>query len=141
MRQREIVEFLRGVPLFAECTARDLQTVARHGERLHVEAGKDLVTEGNEGSAFYMLLEGTAVVRRNGRKVGELGTGDFVGELALLDPAPRNATVTTTSDVVALALTERMFNVMVRDLPGLRRGMLTGLAGRLRALDRQLAVL
>ncbi len=141
MRQREIVEFLRGVPLFAECSVRDLQTVARHGERLRVDAGQHLVAEGNPGSAFYMLLEGEAVVRRNGRKVGELTTGDFVGELALLDPAPRNATVTASTDVVALAVTERMFNVMIRDLPGLRRGMLTGLAGRLRALDRQLAVL
>lgn len=135
MRNDQIVDSLSQVPIFAQCSKKDLKSVVRHGERLGVEGGTDLVVQGSEGSAFYLVLDGTAIVRRNGRKVATLGPGDFFGELALLDPAPRNATVTAADDVEVLALSTRMFNVVIRDLPRLRRGVLGAMADRLRSLD------
>lgn len=135
LTNKHILELLSAVPLFAECTKTDLRSVIRHGERLEAKAGEDLVVQGSPGSAFFLLLDGTARVKRNARKVAELGAGDFFGELSLLDPAPRNATVTATTDVVLLALTERMFKVALRDLPRLRRGLLTAMSLRLRELD------
>lgn len=135
MRNSQIVEHLANVPLFVNCTKKDLQSVVRHCETLKVDGNTEIVCQGNEGSAFYLLLEGTADVRRNNRRVAQLEAGDFFGELALLDPAPRNATVTSTSPVQLLALTTRMFNVAMRDLPRLRRGLLSSMATRLRDLD------
>lgn len=137
MRKDDIVERLREVQLFAECSKTDLRSVLRHSERLEIEAGRDIVVEGNEGKVFYLVLTGEVEVRRKGRKVAALGPGAHFGELALLDPGPRNATIRATTDVEVLGITERMFQVVMRDLPTLRRGMLRGLAGRIRELDKR----
>jgi CRP/FNR family cyclic AMP-dependent transcriptional regulator len=136
MRKTELVELLGRVPLFSECTKTDIRSVMRHSEELRADAGTDIVTQGRPGRVFYLLLHGEAEVRRNARRVAVLGPGDFFGELALLDPGPRNATVTATTDVTLLAISDRMLQVALRDLPRMRRGMLSSMAGRLRDLDR-----
>ena len=138
MRKSDILNRLQGVPLFEFCTVRDLRILERHGERLTAPAGSDLVVQDHDGSAFYLVLDGDARVIRNNRTIARLGSGDHFGELALLDPSPRNATVRAETDVTVLVISHRMFNVVMRDLPGLRRAMLRSMAQRLRTLDRSL---
>ena len=96
-RRKDLQESLAEVGLFSACSKRDLGILARHTEVVTVPAGSELTTEGEEGDAFYVVLDGTAVVRRKGRKVASLGPGSHFGELAMLDPAPRDATVTAES--------------------------------------------
>ncbi|MBA3653271.1 MAG: cyclic nucleotide-binding domain-containing protein, partial [Actinobacteria bacterium] len=97
-----LVEQLREVPLFAACSRGDLKIVARHTAQVDVPAKTVIVKEGERGDSFYVVISGQAAVRRkvgrSAKKVATLGPGGYFGELALLDPGPRNATVEATSD-------------------------------------------
>ena len=83
--------------------------MARRAEDVRVPAGKVLVTEGETGHEFFVILDGTAKVTRQGRSIATLGPGQAFGELALLDKAPRNATVVAESDVELVVLGQREF--------------------------------
>ena len=127
----ELAAALAHVPMFNRCSARDLRIVARHAEMVTVPAGTAVVTEGEEGDTFYLLLAGAAEVDGT-----TLRPGAHFGELSLLDPAPRSATVILTEDSVLAVLSLRMFRVLLRDLPQLSFGMLGSLAAQLREARR-----
>ena len=91
--RRELEELLSEVGLFSRCTKRERQTIARHAQAAELPAGVDLVREGEPGDALFVILEGEAVVTREGHEVGRVGPGSHFGELAILDGAPRSATV------------------------------------------------
>ncbi len=129
---KEIVRRLEGIELFQRCTPSDLKIIARHAETIHVEAGRMIVRQGDDGDALFVVLSGSATVEHSGTPVARLDPGDYFGELALLDPAPRAATVTATSDTELAVLGVRMFRVLLRDLPPLGAKLLADLAGRLR---------
>ena len=136
-RRDDLISHLGEVPLFSKCSRRDLQTVIKHVEVLALHGGAQVISQGQAGDAFYVLLEGAAVVRRNGRKVGELGPGDYFGELALLDPAPRNADVVAAGDVEVARLDAGSFRTMLRSVPAMNERLLAGLARRIRDADRK----
>ncbi len=98
-------------------------------------AGKALVTEGETGHEFFVILSGTAKVTRRGRKIASLAPGDAFGELALLEKAPRNATVVAETDMELVVLGQREFAGIVDEVPGFARKMLAGMAKRLREAD------
>ena len=102
--------------------------------------GKVLTTEGDPGREFFVLIEGTADVRRKGRKVNTMGAGDFFGEIALVSNRPRTATVTATSPLRLLVITDRALpradaQDAVDPVEGARRARR---ALRARALDLEL---
>jgi len=132
---RDLASGLASVPLFSACSKRDLQIIARHTEVVEVPAGTEVVTEGGKGDAFFFILGGEAVVRRRGRKVATLGPGQFFGELALLDPAPRDATVVATDRLTVGVLGARVFRAIVLDVPAMSEKLLRGMAKRLREAD------
>ena len=134
-----MVAHLEDVPLFSNCSRKDLQTISKHLETGICAEGSPIVRQGETGNAFYVVLEGRAVVRRNGRKVGELGPGDYFGELALLDPAPRNADVVAVTQVSYARLLVQDFRSLLRAVPALNERLLAGLAHRLREADRRAA--
>jgi CRP/FNR family cyclic AMP-dependent transcriptional regulator len=80
-------------------------------------------------------VSGKAAVTRNGKKVANLGPGDYFGELALLDRRPRSATVTSETDMDVLVLSQRQFNGLLQSVPTIGRKMLSAMAGRLREAD------
>jgi CRP/FNR family cyclic AMP-dependent transcriptional regulator len=133
--RRELISGLAAVPLFRACSKRDLEIVARHTEVVDVPAGAAVVEEGGKGDAFFFILTGEAVVSRRGRTVTRLGPGRFFGELALLDPAPRDATVVAASPLIVGVLAARVFRAIVRDVPALSERLLRGMAQRLREAD------
>ena len=139
MNRAQMATALQEVPLFAHCSQRDLRTLLRHLDLHQVEEGTAMVEQGAPGNAFYFLVSGSADVVRNGRRVGALGRGGFFGEMALLDPGPRTASVIATEHCEVLTVSHRMFNVVFRDLPTLRKGLLKSMAGRLRSLDDRLS--
>ena len=132
MNKKELAEGLAAVPLFARCTKRELRTIARHVETMTLADGTEVVTEGDEGETFFFVLSGELVVEQDGKKTNTLGPNDHFGELALLDPAPRSATVTAKGEVELAALSVRMFRVLLRDMPQMSAGMLGSLASQLR---------
>ena len=100
-------------------------------------AGTNVVCAGERGDVFYVVLTGEATVHRNGRLAGRLGPGGYFGELALLDPAPRAATVRAATPLEVGTLGHRQFLAMLRDLPAVGDGLLASMAGQLRdALGR-----
>jgi CRP/FNR family cyclic AMP-dependent transcriptional regulator len=137
MARDAFVDHLARVPLFSACSQKDLRLVAKRAEDVKVEAGKQLVTEGDTGTEFFVIIEGNATVQRHGQKVAELGPGDFFGDLALLDRAPRNATVTAETPMELLLLGQREFAGLIDDVPEFAHKLLAGLARRVRQQDSQ----
>lgn len=131
------LENLAKIPLFSGLSKRDLQRVARASNEVTREAGTVLVDQGDLGREAFFVIEGTAIVKRNNRKVSTLGPGDAVGELALLDHGPRTATVTAETDMTILVLSAREFSGLIEQVPGLASKLLGQLAKRVRELDRQ----
>ena len=92
--------------------------------------------QGQTGREAYVILEGSATVKRNGKKIGSAKTGAVIGELSLLDHGPRTATVTADTDVRLLVVTERGLKAAVENIPAISRKLLKALATRVRELDR-----
>lgn len=119
------------VPLFSRCSRRELARIAQLADEVDLRAGKTLTREGATGREFFVLLEGTAEVRRDGKWISTMHGGDFFGEIALVTNVPRTATVMTTSPVRALVITDRAFRELLRDSPEIQGKVLEAVAARL----------
>ncbi|MGI9647251.1 MAG: cyclic nucleotide-binding domain-containing protein [Acidimicrobiia bacterium] len=132
------IELLKEVPLFANLDRHELEEIGRHADEVSVAEGTVVVTQDASGNSFYVIVEGTADVMRDGRKLAELSDGDFLGEMALLEDLPRSATVVTTSPTRLLEMHRRDFSSVLDSAPHLARKMLATLAHRLRHADEEL---
>ena len=131
LRKSAKIELIKRVPLFGGLSKRELDEVAGIADELAMDAGSELTHEGAAGHEFLVLVEGTADVRRKGRKVNTLGSGDFLGEIALITGVPRTATVTTTAPARMLVITARDFRSLLRRTPSIQLKVLEALASRL----------
>jgi CRP-like cAMP-binding protein len=122
------------VPLFARCTKVQLTRIAQLADELDLPTGKTLTREGAPGREFFVILEGCAEVRRNGRLIASMRCGDFFGEIALVTDVPRTATVKTTSAVRVLVLPSREFRQLLRTSPDIQGKVLQAVAERLGAM-------
>ena len=125
------IDLIKRVPLFSSASKQELAEIASIADEIDLPEGKVLITEGDAGREFFVLVDGTADVARGGKKVATLGPGDFFGEIALISKTPRNATITTTSPVRALVITDRAFRQLLERWPDIAVGVLTALAERL----------
>jgi CRP-like cAMP-binding protein len=133
LRRDAKIELLKRVPLFAGCSKQELGELALVADEIDVDAGKVLTREGDSGREFFVLVEGAAEVRRKGRRVRTLDSGDFFGEIALVSDRPRTATVTTTAPGRLLVVTDRAFRELMQKMPSIQLKVLTALADRLAA--------
>jgi CRP-like cAMP-binding protein len=133
-RSDSFVDTLATVPLFSACSKKELQMVAKSADRVTLPAGHEVVREGAAGTEFFVILDGRARVERHGREVAVIGPGGFFGDLALLDRAPRNASVIADTDLEVAKLGQRAFDTLL-DHPGFSKKLLAGLARRLREQD------
>lgn len=126
------VESIRRVPLFSGCSKRELADVALIADELRFDAGTTLIQQGASGREFIVVIEGAVEVQKDGKAVVQPGEeAKFFGEIALLTGGPRTATVTTTSPVRALVITDRAFGRLLRDSPQIQAKVLQSLAERL----------
>jgi CRP/FNR family cyclic AMP-dependent transcriptional regulator len=135
--KKSYLESLRRVSLFSSCSNKDLEKIAKAGDEVTMAAGSLVVDQGQTGREAFVILKGSATVRRNGKKVATLGPGSVVGELSLLDHGPRTASVVADTDCVMLVISQRQFLGVLDSIPALSHKMLATLAGRIRELDRQ----
>ena len=131
LRRDAKIELIARVPLFGRCTKKELNAIASRADELTLPEGRELVRQGERGREFVVIVDGSADVRRNGRRINQLGRGDFLGEIALLSGAPRTATVTTTSTTRILVLTEGAFRQVTAELPSVQARLLAALSARL----------
>jgi CRP-like cAMP-binding protein len=131
LRKNAKVELMRNAPLFSSCSKRELAEIASLADEIDFPEGKTLIKEGERGREFFVLIEGTVDVRKEGRVLAHRGGSDCFGEMALILDAPRMATVTTTSPVRALVLTDRAFRDLIERSPDIQLKILKSLAQRL----------
>jgi CRP-like cAMP-binding protein len=122
--------------MFANCSQRELQTVARAVREVDHKAGTEIAREGEPGIGLFIITQGSATVSIGGRKKGSIKPGEFFGEIALLDGGPRTATVTADTDVKLLGLTEWVFRGLVQEHPSIAVKTLQAMAGRLRSATK-----
>jgi CRP/FNR family transcriptional regulator, cyclic AMP receptor protein len=125
------IDLLKNVPLFAGCSKTELQRIASLADELDLGDGATLIREGERGREFIVIAEGTVNVTRNGKQLRELGAGDFIGEIALVADVPRTATVTATSPVRLLVVTDRAFRGLLEQMPSIAKKVLQSLGERL----------
>jgi CRP/FNR family cyclic AMP-dependent transcriptional regulator len=138
MAKTHIDGLLTTVPLFSRCTKRELSVLSRLTTKMTIPAGQDVTRQGRFGREFIVIVIGKATVAIDGRVVATLGPGDFFGEIALLDGGPRTATVTADTDLVAEVMSHQEFASLLIEVPDVTRGILRGVAARLRAADADL---
>ena len=122
---------LSQVPLFAGCSKNELRTIATLADEIDLRQGKVLTRQGAPGREFFVLLEGTVEVMRDGERIDTLGEGDFFGELALISNIPRTATVTATAPIRALVVFGRDFRRLLEEDAGIARKVLEAMAERM----------
>lgn len=135
MARPAYLDHLASVSLFSACSQRELTAVARASDEVDLSEGRVLCEQGDIGREAFVILEGTAEVRRSGKKVATLTTGACFGELALLDNGPRTATVVATSDLKVLVIGAREFAALVSEVTPIAHKLLKSLATRIRELD------
>jgi len=126
---------LSHVPLFAGCSKKELRLIATLADEIDVRRGKVLTRQGAPGREFFVLLEGTVEVVRDGKQLTTLGEGEFFGELALISNIPRTATVTATSPIRALVVFGRDFRRLLEEDAGIAMKVLGTMAERMPPAD------
>jgi CRP-like cAMP-binding protein len=130
------LEHIQSVRLFSECTFEELQILDRLADEIEVEAGTRFVTQGHYSRDAYIVVAGEARVERDGRRIGTVVPGDTIGELSVIEPGLRTATVIADTPMIVLAMQSPQFLTAVEDVAPLARNLLRSMAKRLReALD------
>jgi hypothetical protein len=139
----EKMMLIRQVPIFAELDADDLEELAAVVDEKRVEAGKDLFREGESGDAVYLIIKGTVRVFTGGidgrpeRILNELGPGACLGEMAVLDAAPRSATGRAVDRVRALRVPGEGFKRVMSERPEMSEAIVAELVKRMRGMMAQ----
>lgn len=105
---------------------------------LSIPAGGALFTEGERGDSMYVLLAGKADVVLRGKVVESLTSGDIVGEMAIIDDAPRAATVIAREDCNLIAINADRFLVLTRENADFALHVMRAMAVRLRQVGKLL---
>lgn len=112
---------------------------ANNPDIVRVAAGQPLFSEGDAGHRMYVLTTGTAEVIINNRVVEQLQHGNIVGEMGIVSPGPRSATVVATSDCEFVAIDEKRFIYLVQQTPFFATQVMRVMAERLRAVNQMVA--
>jgi len=139
LRKNAKVELLRKVPLFSQCSKRELEMIAGIADEVTVDDGTELTRQGDRGREFGVIVDGDAAVSADGKKISSLGAGDFFGEIALVSDIPRTATVKATTRVDLLVVSARDFRRLMRESPGVQAKVLQALAHRVAELSTRTA--
>lgn len=137
-RDADKIATLMKIPLFATMSRRQLASIAHYLDATTADQGQVLAREGAPGDQMFVICEGSAAVTKGGHQIAELGAGEFFGEMALIDGAPRSATVQVTEDSILLAMNRREFDYLVDNVDGMARELLTVVTRRLREANERL---
>jgi CRP/FNR family cyclic AMP-dependent transcriptional regulator len=146
MAHEENKAFLRRVPLFSGLNEQQLETLAAGSARRSYPKGRTIVSEGEPSQSMYILLAGRAKVQRSdseGKEVilAVLGSGEFFGEMSLIDDAPRSASVITLESCEFMAVSKEAFKAMLQQSPDVAMAVMRGLVRRLREADKKIETL
>ena len=135
MARDEKLELLHTIPLFARLDRHHLERLGMLTEEVDVAAGKVLIRQGDAGDDLMVIVSGQVGVERDGARVNQLGSGDFFGEIALIERGPRTATVTAETPTRLLVVNHRDFHTLMEEFPAVAAEVLVTLAHRVRMLE------
>jgi CRP-like cAMP-binding protein len=133
------IDHLRQVRLFDGCSDAELERIAQVADEIAVPAGYVLVYEGDWGNEVFVVAEGEAEVTAGGRMLALLEAGAVIGELAVLNPAPRTATVVAASPMRFFVFENRDFELLLGELPAIARRTMTDVAARFQGQALEMA--
>jgi CRP-like cAMP-binding protein len=128
----EKVLFLKGIDLFSAIPGEDLAQIALITEELQKDIGEEIIKEGEVGDSLFLVVDGRVKVHKGDKEVAELGEREVFGEMALLDPAPRSASVHAVSDVTLLRIDREDFAEIMAEKHEIAQGVIKVLVRRLR---------
>jgi CRP/FNR family transcriptional regulator, cyclic AMP receptor protein len=136
-RQEDKIERLKEVPLFEECSGKQLRSLAKITKVFDVAVGTEIARAGEPGDEFFLIIDGSARVEVSPEQHVLLGPGKFFGEMSLLDGGPRSATVVANTPVRLLVISRRNFSVLLKDVPDLVETLLVTLSKRVRQAEER----
>jgi CRP-like cAMP-binding protein len=128
----EKVLFLKSIDLFSQIPGEDLAAVALISTEEQRDQGDEIFAEGEAGDALYLVIDGKVRVHKADRVIAELGERECFGEMAILDPAPRSATVTAVIATSLLRIAREDFQEIMVEKPEIAQGIIQVLTRRLR---------
>lgn len=132
----ERVAILRSIDMFDRTPGYALAAVAAIVEEIEVSSGETFIHEGSFGDSMYIVVEGEVEVYSDEKSIIRLGPGKSVGELAVLDPEPRSASVSAVVDSFLFRIGKDAFDEVLADRPEISYGVIRALCQRIRDQGR-----
>ncbi|MGH2483246.1 MAG: cyclic nucleotide-binding domain-containing protein, partial [Candidatus Limnocylindria bacterium] len=132
-KREDKAKVLRSVPLFSRLQPGDIAHLSELAHLIDVPDGEMLTRQGEPGKEFFVVVSGHVIVQRDGKGLANLGRGDFLGEIALIDGRPRTATATADGPARLLVLSHREFDALLDEIPTVARHLALALAERIRS--------
>ena len=136
IKRDQKIDRLKNVPMFSNLNKRQLAELAKHAQSVAIKAGEVLVEQGSQGWEFLFIMEGKAKVLKNGKAIRQLTSGDFFGEISLIDREPRTASVIADTDMTLLVVDTRSFDHLLETIPGLQKRVMFALCGYVRRAEK-----
>ncbi len=137
--EESVIELLQKTPLWSALSKQDLKLVAKLSHERSFQIGQAIVTKGEAGVGFYLILEGAVEVRSGGKSLSKLGPGQFFGEMSIIDNQPRSADVIAIENSRVLILSAWSFKTLISDNPKIALKMMQEFVRRLRESDKSLS--
>ena len=134
----EKIRHLERVPIFEDCSMRQLRAIADISKIVEVPARTQLTKMGEPGDEFFIIIDGTALVTLSPQRRGRIKPGEFFGEMSLIDGEPRSANVKAETDLRLLVIERSHFWTLLREVPELTEKVMLTLSRRVRNLQRSL---
>lgn len=116
----------------------DPKKLAAYGSVRKFSSGDRIVTEGDSGDEMFIILQGKVAVEVGDITVGEMNSGDFFGEMSLIDNAPRSATVTASETTLVFAINDKNFERIIAWEPVIAIRIMKSLSKRVRELNQEI---
>ena len=139
MGNKEIIALLKSTPIFARTSEKSLESMIKSAVIKTIPSGDKVVQEGQGGVGFYLILDGKAEVIKDGEKLAELETGNFFGELGVIDGQPRTADVVAVTEIKCWILSQWAMQSVIENHPEVALSMLEEIVRRLRATNAALS--
>jgi CRP/FNR family transcriptional regulator, cyclic AMP receptor protein len=136
MSEPALIDRLREVAIFRGLDEKELHRIVEVGKEVRFEPGKVVAEQDGGAAGFHLILDGEVSVDVSGRERARLRSGQYFGEMSLIDGQPRSATVKAELPTTTFALTSWQFLPLLDEYPSISRALLVELSGRLRRVEQ-----